>query len=106
MILNWEHFFLLLKIVPEIFYQLYVIHAVHRGHVIPAGFCLLRRKNDITYQDIINKIIQFARTWNPENLLMDFEKAVINAFSTTFPQASFSGCYFHLRQSIHRQLQV
>ena len=55
---------------------------------------------------MINKIIQFAPTWNPENLLMDFEKAAINAFSTIFPQASFCGCYFHLRQSIHRQLQA
>ena len=46
------------------------------------------------YQDMINKIIQFTPTWNPENLLIDFEKAAINAFSITFPQTSFSGCYF------------
>ena len=96
----------MLKIVGEIFDQLYVIHAVHREHAIPAEFCLPRRKNEIMYQDMINKIIQFAPTWNLENLLMDFEKAAINAFSTTFPQTSFSGVYFHLRQSIHRQLQV
>ncbi|CAF1156402.1 unnamed protein product, partial [Rotaria sordida] len=30
----------------------------------------------------------------------------MNVFSTSFPQASLSGCYFHLRQSIHRQLQT
>ena len=85
---------------------MYVIHAVHREHVIRAEFCLLRRKNEIAYQDMINKIIECAPTWNPENLMMNFEKAAINIFSTIFPQASFSGCYFHLRQSIHRQLQV
>ena len=81
---------------------MYVIHTVRREHVIPTGFCLLRRKNEITYQDMTNKIIRFAPTWNPENLLIDFKKAPIN----DFPQASFPSCYFHLRQSIHRQLQV
>ncbi|CAF3908176.1 unnamed protein product [Rotaria sordida] len=94
------------EIVPNIFYQLYVIHAVHREHVIPVAFCLLQRKTTNTYQNMINKILEFAPAWNPQNLMIDFEKAVMNVFSTSFPQASLSGCYFHLRQSIHRQLQA
>ncbi|CAF4664599.1 unnamed protein product, partial [Rotaria sp. Silwood2] len=49
-------------IVPDIFYQLYVTYAVHREHVIPVAFCLLRRKNTATYQDMINKILEFAPT--------------------------------------------
>ncbi|CAF4467107.1 unnamed protein product, partial [Didymodactylos carnosus] len=93
-------------VVPEIFYQLYVIHAVHRQHVIPAVFGLLRRKNAVTYQRLINNIVEFAPAWCPQNIVLDFEKAVMNVFSTSFPQASLSGCYFHLRQSIHRQLQA
>ncbi|CAF3984236.1 unnamed protein product, partial [Rotaria sp. Silwood1] len=93
-------------IVPDIFYQLYVIHAVHREHVIPVVFCLLRRKNATTYQEMINKILEFAPAWNPQTIMLDFEKAVLNVLSNSFPQVSLSGCYFHLRQSIHRQLQV
>ncbi|CAF2528246.1 unnamed protein product [Rotaria sp. Silwood2] len=94
------------EIVPNIFYQLYVIHAVHREHVISVAFCLLQRKNTNTYQEVINKILEFVPAWNPQSLMIDFEKTVMNVFSTSFPQASLSGCYFHLRQSIHRQLQT
>ncbi|CAF1304925.1 unnamed protein product, partial [Didymodactylos carnosus] len=93
-------------IVPEIFYQLYVIYAVPRQHVIPVVFGLLCRKNAVTYQRLINNIVEFAPAWCPQNIVLEFEKAVMNVFSTSFPQASLSGCYFHLRQSIHRQLQA
>ncbi|CAF4931818.1 unnamed protein product, partial [Rotaria sp. Silwood2] len=87
-------------------YQLYVIHVVHREHVIPVVFCLLRRKNTTTYQEMINKILELAPARNPETIMLDFEKAVLNVLSNSFPHVSLSGCYFHLRQSIHRQLQT
>ncbi|CAF4417542.1 unnamed protein product [Rotaria socialis] len=85
-------------VVPEIFYQLYVIHAVDRGHVIPVVFCLLQRKSTATYKKMINKIVEFAPTWSPRTIMLDFEKAVANVLSNNFPQACLSGCYFHLRQ--------
>ncbi|CAF4556485.1 unnamed protein product, partial [Didymodactylos carnosus] len=94
------------EVVPEIFYQLYVIHAVYRGHVIPVVFALLRRKNAVTYQRLINHIIEFAPLWYPESILLDYEKAAKNVFETGFPHVTLSGCYFHLRQSVHRQLQT
>jgi hypothetical protein len=84
---------------------LYVIHAVHREHVIPVAFCLLQRKNTTTYQQMIHKILEFAPSWNPQNLMIDFEKAVMNVLSTTFPNASLTRRYFHLRRSLHQQLQ-
>jgi hypothetical protein len=55
---------------------------------------------------MINEILEFASGWNTQNMMLEFEKAVMNYFSTTFPQASLSGCYFHFRQGLHRQLQV
>ena len=81
---------------------MYVIHAVHCEDIIPAAFCLLRRKSEMTYLAMINKIIQFTSTRNLENLLIDFEKAAINIFSTIFPQVSLSGCHFHVCQSIRQ----
>ncbi|CAF3333548.1 unnamed protein product [Rotaria socialis] len=73
---------------PEIFYQLYVIHAVHREHVIPVVFCLLQRKSTATCQEIINKIVEFAPTWSPRIIMLAFEKAVANVLSNNFPQKS------------------
>jgi len=94
------------KVVPEIFYQLYIIHGVFRDHVIPLIYALLRRKNAETYQCLINEILNIAPRWSPRAIMMDFEQSSMGAFQSAFPNVMLSGCYFHLRQSIHRKLQV
>ena len=94
------------KVVPEIFNQLYIIHTVCRNHVVPVVYALLRRKNADTYQRLTEEVIKVAPNWSPQSIMMDFEQASINAFQRIFPNVTLSGCYFHLRQSIHRKLQV
>ena len=94
------------KVVPEIFYQLYIIHAVYRQHVVPVIYALLHRKTAETYQRLINEILKFAPCWNPRLFMLDFEQASINALKSSFPTTSLSGCFFHLKQSFHRKLQV
>ncbi|CAF4089600.1 unnamed protein product, partial [Rotaria sp. Silwood2] len=42
------------KIVPEIFFQLFAIHALYRDHVIPVAFILLPSKSEQIYQKMIN----------------------------------------------------
>ncbi|CAM4850845.1 unnamed protein product [Rotaria magnacalcarata] len=93
------------KVVPDIFYQLYIIHGVFRDHAIPLIYALLRRKTKETYQHLIREILNIAPRWSPRAVMLDFEQASFGAFQAAFPNASLSGCYFHLRQSIHRKLQ-
>lgn len=40
----------------------------------------------------------------PKTLLMDFEKAVVNAFAAEFPMARIQGCFFHLCQALMRRI--
>ena len=94
------------KVVPEVFYQLYIVHAVYRQHVVSVIYALLKRKNDETYQRMLEEIIKVAPDWSPTTVMMDFEQASINAFQCLFPSVALSGCYFHLRRSIHRKIQV
>ena len=94
------------KVVPEIFYQLYIIHAIYRDYTVPVCYALLRRKDTQTYGRLFNEILKFAPAWSPETMMVDYEKACINAYHTVFPHTHLSGCYFHLKQSIHRKLQV
>ncbi|CAF2161520.1 unnamed protein product [Rotaria magnacalcarata] len=93
------------KVVPDIFYQLYIIHGVFRDHAIPLIYALLRRKTKETYQHFIREILNIAPRWSPRAVMLDFEQASFGAFQAAFPNASLSGCYFHLRQTIHRKLQ-
>ena len=94
------------KVVPEIFYQLYIIHSIYRHHVVPVVFALLRRKNAETYKRLINEILKFAPCWLPQSIMLDFEQACIKAYETSFPNVKLSGYYFHLRQNVHRKIQV
>ncbi|CAF1331691.1 unnamed protein product [Rotaria sordida] len=93
------------KVVPEIFYQLFVIHANYREHVLPVSFILLPGKSNQIYQKMINDIIALVPGWSPRRIMMDFEKALINVFSGAFPTAELSGFFFHLSQSVQRYLQ-
>ncbi|CAF4586963.1 unnamed protein product [Rotaria sp. Silwood2] len=78
------------------------VHAVYRGHVVPVLYALLRRKNAATYQNLVHQILRFAPNWNPVSIMLDFEQACLGVFDASFPNVLLSGCYFHLRQSIHR----
>jgi hypothetical protein len=93
-------------VVPEIFFQLFAIHANYRDHVIPVAFILLPSKTEQIYQQMVNEIIQLAPAWQPQRVMMDFEKATINVFNHTFPAVELSGCYFHFCQNVLRFLQV
>ena len=94
------------KVVPEIFYQFYTIHSIYHHHVVPVVFALVRRKNAETYKRLINEILKFAPSWLPQSIMLDFEQACIKAYETSFPNVKLSECYFHLRQNVHRKIQV
>ncbi|CAF3304227.1 unnamed protein product [Rotaria sp. Silwood2] len=88
------------KVVPQIFFQLFAIHASYRDHVIPVTFILLSSKKEEIYQVMVDEIIQLAPAWQPQRVMMDFEKATINVFNRAFPIVELSGCYFHICQSV------
>ena len=94
------------KIVSEIFFQLFTIHALYREHVIPVAFILLPSKSEQIYEKMTNEILQLAPVWQPQRVMMDLEKATINVFKRSFRKIELNGCYFHFSQSVLRFLQV
>ena len=85
-------------------YQLYTIHVTIGGYNPPCIYALLPNKTEKTYHDFTQALLQLIPNANPERIMMDFEKAAVNVFSTTFPAAQITGCYFHLSQSVLRKL--
>ena len=87
-------------------FQLYTIHAlVSETVTIPLIFCIARQKNEITYREIFSSIKEFNVTLNPRSIMLDFERAAINAMAQHFPAAELQGCYFHFGQAIWRHIQ-
>ncbi|CAF2856701.1 unnamed protein product [Rotaria sp. Silwood2] len=51
------------KVVPEIFFQLFAIHANYRNHVLSVAFILLPSKKEQIYQKMIDETIQLVPAW-------------------------------------------
>src|ERR1051325_1749094 len=93
------------KVTPTLFFQLYSIHFDFGNGVCPAAvFCLLTNKTAETYERLLTELKKLIPLAAPQSILVDFEKAAINSFSTAFPSASVRGCYFHLCQSVVRKV--
>ena len=73
-------------------------------------FALLSDKQQQTYEKLINQLRRLCPLWSPKALMVDFEKAAINAFEKAFNTATnqlvVSGCFFHLQKSILRKVHV
>lgn len=105
------------KTVPAIFYQMFTVmgqFSYMRGGkqkkaARPLVYALLETKQEAAYHKVFEVIMSEARKLRipvqiPERVMSDFELAIINAIETHFGKI-FSACWFHLRQSVHRQIQ-
>jgi len=94
------------KKVPHLFFQLYTIHFQLVRGVNPAGvYCLLPSKSRNVYERLMTAVKHLIPNAAPGTILVDFERAAMDAFATAFPEAHISGCYFHLCQSLIRKVQ-
>lgn len=97
------------KTVPEQFMQMYTLHGIVEGFVLPLAFALCVRKNLETYEHIFSVIKNLAeekvrRVWSPGKVMMDFEQAAMRAVRLTFPSAVLRGGLFHLNQALWRNV--
>ena len=93
------------KVVPSIFFQMYSIHFSFQAGINPAAlYCLLTNKTSDTYTRILEELQRLIPLAAPRTILLDFERAAMNAFEAAFPNATITGCYFHLCQSIVRKV--
>ena len=93
---------------PRQFLQLYTIHGYIQEHVYPFIIIFVTRRTQAIYTAVLTKLVDLAQekfniTLQPRFITTDFEQAAMNAFRELFPDASLSGCHFHLCHSIIRR---
>ena len=100
------------KISPELFSQVYVVHALRggpdplqNGHLLPSLFVLLPNKIQNTYSRMWHQIKILCPNAHPSQMIMDFEKAALNSFEQVWPDTFLKCCFFHLTQNIWRKVQ-
>jgi len=94
---------------PDMFTQLYTLHAMVDNVMFPLLFALLPGKS----RDIYTRLFRHIRdaceekqlTFNPRTLFIDYEMAVKGAAELVFPGVEVKGCFFHFTQCIWRKAQ-
>ena len=90
---------------PAIFFQVYTIHAICNGKVIPCVFSLLPNKTGPTYDRLFQEIDNHMNGHVPTDILFDFEQAAMNGARHVFPGIIVKGCFFHLCKNIWKKNQ-
>jgi hypothetical protein len=91
------------KVVPSLFMQLFVIHAVKNETVYPCLYVLMPNKQEHTYKRLFEVVAR--EIGEPRTCVCDFEMAMHNAINHTWQEAEVQGCFFHFSQSIWRKTQ-
>lgn len=89
----------------RLFYQLYTIHGIVFGSIIPLIYALLPNKTTETYDRVFSALKCLQPSLNPQKWLTDFEKATMKSIERNFPQVRITGCFFHLQQCLWRKVQ-
>ncbi|XP_065160730.1 uncharacterized protein [Atheta coriaria] len=89
---------------PKIFYQLFTWHAKVGNSYPPCIYFLLQKKNANTYRKMFDILQELLPDLAPVKIFIDFEQALMNCAGDAFPNAEIKGSYFHLTQSLVRQI--
>ena len=88
---------------PQVFSQIYTIHALVNHDFLPCVFAHLPSIAEIVYEQYFTTVCNAVRNNNgndPDGLLVDFETAAINAIQNVLLQMDISGCFFHLSSNL------
>lgn len=64
----------------------------------------MSRKTERAYTALFNKILSVVPEWQPQVIIVDFERAAIAAIRTIFPYTTIRGCWFHSSQAVWRKV--
>ena len=93
------------SVTPPQFAQLYTIHGIRNGHHVIGFYALLPNKQGETYIEFLRQVIRMTGAASPATVMIDYERACINAVQQVYPQTTLVGCLFHLCQSVYRHVQ-
>ena len=91
------------KVTPNLFYQVYTIHAIKCNTALPLVYALLPDKREETYRRVSEDLLDFNVNLHPETCMLDLEKAAESAFAACFPGLTINVCLFHLGQCLWRK---
>ena len=94
---------------PQLFYQLFTVHAVFNDQHFPLVYAFLPNKTTSIYNRFFQKLKESCQDnglhLNPSVILSDFEGGIIRSVALQFPGVHHQGCFYHFSQAIWRAVQ-
>lgn len=90
---------------PKEFMQVYVIYCQYLNLYIPIQYILMENRQEILYMDVLTDLKKKIDYHEPNYLIMDHEKAVINAFKTVFSKTTVFFCITHFSNNIFASIK-
>ncbi|CAF4475878.1 unnamed protein product [Didymodactylos carnosus] len=94
---------------PALFSQAYYIHVWDEYSMKPIVYACCEDKSQSGYTCLLRSLVGYAAQKNivlsPSSILIDFEKAAINAINDVFPQTLVKGCHFHYAQNVWKKVK-
>ncbi|KAG0438000.1 hypothetical protein DMUE_3363 [Dictyocoela muelleri] len=75
---------------PKNYSQIYIIHGLYFGKILPLCYILMKNKREKSYKKIFDYFIANIST-EPEHFIVDFEISQHNAIKKTFKNTKISG---------------
>ena len=92
---------------PPQFAQLYVVRAPLGETSVPVAYAFLPSKDQPIYEEMLGALLDACtaqgKTASPKRVIIDFEKAMINAVQCVLDTAVHC-CFYHLTQSTYRHV--
>ena len=92
------------KVCPQIFFQIYTIHAQINGRILHCIYALLPNKTEETYTRLFREVEQHVAN-SPTDILMDFQRAALNSVFQVYPNTEFKGCFYHFSSNVWKHIQ-
>ncbi|KAF0988117.1 LOW QUALITY PROTEIN: hypothetical protein HZS_7479 [Henneguya salminicola] len=83
------------KTVPQIFSQLFTVHATNFTTTFLSVEALMQQKKKAAYDTVWDSILRIINI-NCNHAMCDFELESINSFNQRNPLCELTGCFFHL----------
>jgi hypothetical protein len=87
---------------PKLFYQSLWLFFERSDLLFPFCCILMSGKSRELYDKVFNELKNFLPAMAPDFLMSDWEQALRGSLQDLFPEASWSGCHFHVAQSMYR----
>ena len=96
------------KVCREVFYQVYTVHGQQRTRNFPCVLGLLPNKAEATYTRFFRELfirLENLENRNPDDILVDFERAAVNSIHNLNPQIEVKGCFYHFSSNVCKRIQ-